>query len=136
MRAKKQHAKWTAKRIRRGLLGQSLLDFSTASWSSIQLKDSAFCPTSQEKREQPKKTPRILRSFALSRVVHERIHKHVGMDAGTAEHTGSLSVSTDVANKKVSLSFSKGAATSEKPSQESDAESVASETEESDKIFK
>ena len=58
------------------------------------------------------------------------------MDAGTAEHTGSLSVSTDAATKKVSLSFSTGAATSEKLPQESDAESVASETEESDKSLK
>ena len=30
-----QHAKWTAKRIRRGLFGQALVDFSTESWSSI-----------------------------------------------------------------------------------------------------
>ena len=67
-----QHAKWTAKRIRRGLFGQSLVDFSTASWSSIQLKDSSFCPASQQKRVQPKKTPRLLRSFAQSRVVAEK----------------------------------------------------------------
>jgi hypothetical protein len=30
-----QHAEWTAKRIRRGLFGQYLVDFSTASWFSI-----------------------------------------------------------------------------------------------------
>ena len=36
-----QHAKWTAKRVRRRLFGQSLEDFSTESWSSIQLKESA-----------------------------------------------------------------------------------------------
>ena len=29
------------KRVRRGLFGQSLVDFSTESWSSIQLKESA-----------------------------------------------------------------------------------------------
>merc|ERR1712224_570369 len=67
-----QHAKWTAKRIRRGLFGQALVDFSTPSWSSIQLKESAFCPASQQKREQPKKTPRLLRSFAQKRVVTEK----------------------------------------------------------------
>ena len=67
-----QHAKWTAKRIRRGLFGQALVDFSTPSWSSIQLKESAFCPASQQKREQPKKTPRLLRSFAQKRVVAEK----------------------------------------------------------------
>ena len=164
-----QHAKWTAKRIRRGLFGQSIVDFSTASWSSIQLKNSAFCPASQQKREQPKKTPRLLRSFAQSRVVTEKVRgdqplipgmspysDDVDMDAGTAEHSGGLSVSTGAAGRKkfshepktgslslstgatnskeVSLSFSTGAATSEKLSQESDAESVASGSEESDHL--
>ena len=40
-------------------------DFSTESWSSIQLQESA----SQQKRKQPQKTPRILRNFAQSRIV-------------------------------------------------------------------
>ena len=66
-----QHAKWTAKRVRRGLFGQALVDFSTASWSSIQLQESANCTASQQKRTQPKKTPRLLRSFAQSRVVDD-----------------------------------------------------------------
>ena len=35
-----QHAMWTAKRIRRCLFGQSLVDFSTRSWSSIQLREA------------------------------------------------------------------------------------------------
>ena len=60
-----QHALWTAKRIRRGLFGQALVDFSTESWSSIQLQESA----SQQKRNQSKKTPRILRNFAQARIV-------------------------------------------------------------------
>ena len=58
------HAKWTAKRICRGLFGQSLVDFSTESWASIHLKESAKGRGSEQKRTQPKKTPRILRSFA------------------------------------------------------------------------
>merc|ERR1712097_134506 len=63
-----QHAKWTANRVRRGLLGQALVDFSTESWSSIQLKESAKDFAAQQTRTQPKKTPRLLRSFAQSRV--------------------------------------------------------------------
>ena len=77
-----QHAKWTAKRIRRGLFGQALVDFSTASWSSIQLKESGNCNASQQKRDQPKKTPRILGNFAQSRIVAD---EDVDMSAGTAE---------------------------------------------------
>merc|ERR1719353_1583172 len=48
-----QHAKWTAKRIRRGLFGQALVDFSTDSWSSIQLQESA----PQQMKKQSRKTP-------------------------------------------------------------------------------
>ena len=133
----KQHAKWTAKRIRRGLFGQSLVDFSTASWSSIQLKDSAFSPASQQKREQPKKTPRILRSFAQSRVVAEREREckdtpsfrgmsfdsdDIDMDAGTAEFTGSLSFSTNAVHNQ-------------KGPQKFDIFSVASDSEESIDTF-
>ena len=123
-----QHAKWTAKRVRRGLFGQALVDFSTASWSSIQLQESANCTASQQKRTQPKKTPRLLRSFAQSRVVDEKKHKSqplvpgmsqysddIDMDAGTADQSGSLSISTGAASKKVS--------------QEADVVSVASGSE-------
>ena len=122
-----QHAKWTAKRVRRGLFGQALVDFSTASWSSIQLKESASCTASQQKRSQPRKTPRLLRSFAQSRVVDEK-HKSqplvpgmsqysddIDMDAGTADQSGSLSISTGAASKTVS--------------QEADVVSVASGSE-------
>merc|ERR1712007_192661 len=77
-----QHAKWTAKRVRRGLFGQSLVDFSTESWSSIQLKECGNCNASQQKRDQPKKTPRILRSFAQSRIA---VDEDVDMNAGTAD---------------------------------------------------
>ena len=65
-----QHAKWTAKRVRRGLFGQAIVDFSTASWSSIQLKDSAKPPEPEGKG---KKTPRILRTFAQKRIVAEKV---------------------------------------------------------------
>jgi hypothetical protein len=62
-----QHAK-TAKRVRRGLFGQSIVDFSTDSWSSIQLKESAKSNTSQSVTKQAKKTPRVLRSFSQGRI--------------------------------------------------------------------
>ena len=64
-----QHAKWTAKRVRRGLFGQSIVDFTTASWSSIQLKESSIKTASQEHEVQPKKAPWLLRSFAKARIL-------------------------------------------------------------------
>ena len=73
-----QHAKWTAKRIRRGLFGQALVDFSTDSWSSIQLQESA----PQQKKKQSRRTPQILRNFAQSRIVAQ---DDVRMNAGTAD---------------------------------------------------
>ena len=110
-----QHAKWTAKRVRRGLFGQALVDFSTESWSSIQLQQSAKSDASEQKRTLPKKPPRILRSFAPSRAVGGKKGKSqplvpgmsqydnsqdVNMDAGTAEHPCSLSFSTSAASQK------------------------------------
>merc|ERR1711904_511496 len=64
-----QHSKWTAKRVRRGLFGQSIVDFTTTSWSSIQLKESSINTASKEHEVQPKKAPRLLRSFAKARIV-------------------------------------------------------------------
>ena len=64
-----QHTKWTAKRVRRGLFGQSLVDFSTSSWSSIPLQKSISSSESKPIEKQAKKTPRPLRSFAQARVV-------------------------------------------------------------------
>ena len=72
-----QHAKWTAKRIRRGLFGQSLVDFSTASWSSIQLKESTHSSACQQESKQSKKTPRLLRSFAQTRVAQPLVKQHI-----------------------------------------------------------
>ena len=63
-----QRAKWTAKRVRRGLFRQSIVDFSTGSWSSIQLPEFAKSNPSQSATKQAKKTPRVLRSFAQARI--------------------------------------------------------------------
>ena len=73
-----QHAKWTAKRVRRGLFGQSIVDFSTDSWSSIQLQESAKSNSSQSVTKQAKKTPRVLRSFAQARIQDKYQRQEVG----------------------------------------------------------
>ena len=121
-----QHAKWTAKRIRRGLFGQSIVDFTSASWSGVQLKESANDTASQQRRAQPKKTPRLLRSFAQARVVAEKnsslvpgmsLYDDIEMDAGTADHPCSPSLSTGVATRDKEVS------------QESDAVSAISGSE-------
>jgi hypothetical protein len=114
-----QHAKWTAKRVRRGLFGQSLVDFSTESWSSIQLKESAKDFAAQQTRTQPKKTPRLLRSFAQSRVVADKqsmqqplvpgmsqYSDDVDMDAGTADHPGNKKLSQEADVESVGSGFS------------------------------
>ena len=91
-----QHAKWTAKRIRRSLFGQSLVDFSTESWSSIQLKGSAKCSFSEKKGVQPKKTPRLLRSFAQSRVVDGKKSKSQHLVPGMSQYRDESQHSDDI----------------------------------------
>ena len=89
-------------------------NISTDSWSSIQLQESA----PQQKKKQSRRTPRILRNFAQSRIVaQDDIH----INAGTAN------------SKKVFPSFSTGVASDEKPSQECDMESQAFDSAESNK---
>ena len=108
-----QHAKWTAKRIRRGLFGQALVDFSTPSWSCIQMQESSKCTASQQKRVMPKKTPRLLRTFAQSRIVAEerctdqrlipgmsQYSDTADMNVGTTQLTDSPSILTCAANNK------------------------------------
>ena len=56
-----QHAKWTARRIRRALFGQSLLDFSGPSWSSVKIHKSGPEPTQVNRRKA--KVSRIIREF-------------------------------------------------------------------------
>ena len=89
-----QHAKWTAKRVRRGLFGQSIVGFTITSWSGIQLKESTNDTASQQQIVQPKKTPRLLRSFATAWVVARgksslvpgvSLYDDVDMDARNAE---------------------------------------------------
>ena len=50
------------------VFGQSIVDFSTESWSSIELQESAKSNPSQSATKQAKKTPRVLRSFAQARI--------------------------------------------------------------------
>ena len=105
--------------MRRGLFGQSLVDFSTESWSSIQLKESAKDFAAQQTRTQPKKTPRLLRSFAQSRVVADKqsmqqplvpgmsqYSDDVDKDAGTAEHPGNKKLSQEADVESVGSGFS------------------------------
>ena len=103
-----QHAKWTANRIRRGLFGQALVDFSAEHWSSIQLQDSARCPTPQKEKRPPKKTPRLLRNFAQTRVISKstdsvvpgmNLYDDGDVDVGAAsEDADSVSFSTASVN--------------------------------------
>ena len=57
-----QHAKWTARRIRRALFGQSLVDFSGSSWSAIKIHKSAPDPTMENRRKA--KVSRLSQEFS------------------------------------------------------------------------
>ena len=92
-----QHAKWTANRLRRGLFGQSLVDFSTPSWSSIQL---------EQKRTQPRKTPRLLRDFAQSRVVAEKQDKKQHLVPGMSQYSDDIGMEVFGEADQDSVAFS------------------------------
>ena len=131
-----QHAKWTAKRVRRGLLGQSIVDFSTASWSAIQLKESTKDSASQQHKAPPKKTPRLLRSFAKAGDA-VKSKRSLPLVPGMSQYGDSQDVDMDVgfAQNPSSLSFSTDAASQKKVPQEFDIFSTTSEIEESTPQF-
>ena len=85
-----QHAKWTARRIKRSLFGQTLIDFSKDSWSRI-LIDNAMQKTTQRRgiNLQPKCIPRLARQFSSFSVVDDSQKSQpideveIGVDSGS-----------------------------------------------------
>ena len=60
-----QHARWTARRIKRALFGQCLIDFSSDSWSRVSLDNDAQHPTQKRCNTlQQKCIPRLVRQFS------------------------------------------------------------------------
>ena len=67
-----QHARWTARRIKRALFGQCLIDFSSDSWSRVSLDNDD--QHSKQKRcinLQHKSIPRLVRQFSSFSVFDE-----------------------------------------------------------------
>ena len=101
-----QHAKWTARRIRRALFGQSLVDFSGSTWSCIKIRGSELEPKPVNRRKQ--QTSRMMREFSQTEekdslvpgmAMYSSQNEDVDMnsDAGTANFStnGELSQSLD-----------------------------------------
>ena len=67
-----QHAKWTARRIKRSLFGQALIDFSKDSWSRVPIDNDT--QRSTQKRGinlQHKFIPRLARQFSSGSVLDD-----------------------------------------------------------------
>jgi len=70
-----QHAKWTARRIRRALFGQSLVDFSGSSWTCVKIhKSSAAEPTQVNRRKT--QVSRITQAFSQAVEVDAQPRQH------------------------------------------------------------
>ena len=67
-----QHARWTARRIKRALFGQCLIDFSSDSWSRVSLDNDAQHSTQKRCTNlQHKSIPRLVRQFSSFSVFEE-----------------------------------------------------------------
>ena len=96
------------------------------------MKESAKGNASEQDRALPKKTPRILRSFAPSRVAGGKKQKSQPLVPGMSQYSDSQDVDMDAGNADPgSLSFSTSAATQKKVPQEFDISSDFSGSEES-----
>ena len=85
--------KWTARRIRRALFGQSLVDFSGPSWSCIKLRGSDPEPKIVNRRKQ---------SVSNSRIVREFSEAGTGQRSSVPGMTQYDEVDIDAGNKRVS----------------------------------
>ena len=70
-----QHAKWTARRIRRALFGQSLVDFSGSSWSSIKIHKSRDSDTALVVNKGKAKVSRMVREFSQTAAEDTQPHQ-------------------------------------------------------------
>ena len=78
-----QHARWTARRIRRALFGQSLIDFSGSSWCSVKIRESASQPEIVNRRK--KQVSRMSQEFSLVPGMSQyRDSQDVDVDVGIA----------------------------------------------------
>ena len=112
-----QHPKWTARRTRRALFGQSLVDFSGPSWSSVKIHKSNDPEPTQVNRRKAK-VSRMTREFSQTVPAEdaqpcldvENCHCLVpGMsqysnsqtfsEVGTTEFKGGMSLSTSAADQ-------------------------------------
>ena len=57
-----QHSKWTARRVRRGLFGQSLVDFTADPW--IGIKGQEDCKTANIEMKKKSKQSRLEKEFS------------------------------------------------------------------------
>ena len=101
-----QHAKWTARRVRRALFGQSLVDFSGPSWSCIKIRKSAEEPEQVNRRK--KQVSRMAQEFSQAEIAEDtQPHQDAifcqSLVPGMSQYvdSGSLSLSTDAASREV-----------------------------------
>ena len=59
-----QHSKWTAKRVRRALFGQSLVDFNADPWVGVDSQEKSSCNKKAVKKRSQNKQSRLERSFS------------------------------------------------------------------------
>ena len=113
-----QHAKWTARRIRRALFGQSLVDFSGSSWTCVKIhKSSAPEPACVNRRKAT--VSRMTQEFSqAARQPAENCHSLVpGMSQyGDSQDIfdGNLDVDMDVGTEDLQEADQESAAISQK----------------------
>ena len=61
---KTQHSKWTAKRVRRALFGQSLVDFDADPWVGVDNQEKSSCNKKAVKKKSQNKQSRLEKSFS------------------------------------------------------------------------
>ena len=117
-----QHARWTARRIRRALFGQSFVDFSGPSWSCVKIHKAVTEPEVVNRRK--KQVSRLAHEFSQAAAANDTQPHQEAADChnrvpGMSQY-GEADVEVEVGKDVL-----------QKLPQEADPESAASESEES-----
>ena len=69
-----QHSKWTAKRIRRSLFGQSIVDFDADPWISVSSPEENNSQKKVVKKKQKKQSRLLVEKIFLN--LKQTLHRH------------------------------------------------------------
>ena len=95
-----QHSKWTARRVRRALFGQSIVDFTADPWTGIQSKRDSKAAGAQKRTR--KKQSRLEREFSQDESQSSRVSSSQSCEE-TIRQPSEVTIAGSSSNEQLSV---------------------------------